>query len=120
MAGYGHFAFGVVLFTSLIVIALCLFRKTDPAREPTRLKRFRNGAYLICGVVMVASLALAGIASLPVAAALDSLHPVFWLEATAIAAIGVSWLVKGQAILRGKRPSPGRPLLPARPEAGPL
>lgn len=101
--GYFHYGFGVVLFASLTVIALWLFRKTDPAREPTRRKRLRNTVYFICGVVMVAALALAGIASLPVAAALSRLHPVFWLEAVAIVAFGVSWLVKGQAVLRDER-----------------
>lgn len=110
IAGYCHYGFGVVLFASLTVIALWLFRKTHPGRQPTRLKQARNTVYLACGLVMVASLALAGLASLPFAAGLSPLHPVFWLETAAIAAFGVSWLVKGQAILRDKRPSPSRSL----------
>jgi cytochrome b561 len=104
LAGYLHYGFGVVLFASLTVIALWLFRKTDPAREPTRLKQLRNRVYLICGVVMVVSLALAGIVSLPFAAALGPIDPVFWLETAAVVAFGASWLVKGQAILRDKHP----------------
>ena len=61
---------------------------------------------------MVVSLALTGIASLPLATGLSRLDPVFWLEAAAFAAAGFSWLVKGQAILRDKQPLPGPWLLP--------
>jgi hypothetical protein len=32
-------------------------------------------------------------------APIRTLNPVFWLEAIAIVAFGVSWLVKGEAIL---------------------
>jgi hypothetical protein len=53
---------------------------------------------------MLVALAMAGIVSLPFATALNSANPVFWLETAAIAAFGVSWLVKGQAILRDKEP----------------
>lgn len=98
IAGYLHFAFGSVMFASLIVIALWLFRKTGLGGR-TRAKRLRDGVYLACGLVMLVSLALAGIVSLPFAAGLNSLNPVFWLESIAIVAFGVSWLVKGQAIL---------------------
>ena len=83
---------------------VCKKIKTDPATAPTRVKQLRDRVYLICGIVMLASLALAGIASLPFATALNSLNPVFWLESIAIVAFGVSWLVKGQVILRDKQP----------------
>ena len=32
--------------------------------------------------------------------ALNHLNPVYWLEATALLAFGISWSVKGQAILK--------------------
>lgn len=98
VVGDFHFAFGSVMFASLIVIALWLFRKTGPGGR-THAKQLRDTVYLICGLIMLVSLALAGIVSLPFAAGLNSLNPVFWLETIAIAAFGVSWLVKGQAIL---------------------
>ncbi len=102
VVGDFHFASGSVMFASLIVIALWLFRKTGPDPGRTRAKQLRDRVYLICGLIMLVSLALAGIVSLPFAAALNSLNPVFWLESIAIAAFGVSWLVKGQAILADK------------------
>jgi uncharacterized membrane protein len=102
IVGYFHFAFGTVMFIALIVMALWLFRKTGPGGR-TRRKQIRDRVYLICGIVMLVSLALAGIVSLPFASGLNSLNPVFWLETAAIVAFGVSWLVKGQAILRDAR-----------------
>ena len=90
------------MFTALAVIALWLFRKTGPGHTRSRLSQLRNGIYLACGIVMVVSLALTGAASLPLATGLSRLDPVFWLETAAIAAFGVSWLVKGQAVLADK------------------
>ena len=107
--GYCHFAFGAVMFTALAVIALWLFREPGQGQG---LSQVRDRVYLTCGIVMVAALALTGIASLPIATGLDHLDPVFWLETTAIAAFGICWLVKGQAILRDKQPLPARRLLP--------
>jgi hypothetical protein len=109
IVGYFHFAFGTIMFVSLIVIALWLFRKTGPDGR-TRAKQLRDRVYLVSGIVMLVALSFAGIASLPFATALNPINPVFWGEATAIVAFGVSWLVKGQAILRDKQPLPGRPL----------
>ena len=113
IAGYLHFASGTVMFTALIVIALWLFRKSAPGRGRTEAKRHRDLVYLICGLVMLASLAAAGIVSLPFAAGLSSLDPLFWLETTAIVAFGVAWLVKGQAILPDRQHRTGRPLMHA-------
>jgi hypothetical protein len=110
IVGYFHFGFGTLMFVSLIVIALWLFRKTGPGSVRTRVKQLRDRVYLVCGIVMLVALSFAGIASLPFATALNPINPVFWGEATAIVAFGVSWLVKGQAILRDKQPLPGRPL----------
>jgi len=31
---------------------------------------------------------------------LSSAHPIYWLEALAIVAFGVSWLIKGETILK--------------------
>ena len=102
VAGYLHFGFGSLAFSALVVLPLWLFRKSDPGRS--RLGRLRKRIYLACGIVMLASLALAGVTSLPLAAALSHLDPVFWLESSAIAAFSISWLVKGQAILHDRQP----------------
>ena len=64
-----HLLFAACLFLTLAFFSLVLFRKTDPTRA------------------FVSS-------DSPV----KRLDPVFWLEATAIVAFGVSWFTKGEAI----------------------
>lgn len=97
--GYLHFASGTLLFSSLAVIALWLFRRTGTDAGRAEVIRIRNRIYLACGIMMVTSLAFTGVASLPFADALSHLRPIFWGESAAIVAFGVCWLVKGQAIL---------------------
>ncbi len=115
VVGYLHFASGTVFFVSLSVIALWLFRKTAAGQPRSRVKKIRDIIYLVCGIVMIAALALAGLSSLPFAAGLSPLHPVLWLETTATFAFGVAWLVKGQAILPD-RPAPSA--IGRRPQTG--
>ena len=50
---------------------------------------------------MLACIALIAVAALPpIKAMVEQLAPRFWLEAIAIEAFGVSWLTKGEAILK--------------------
>ena len=101
--GYIHLAFAALFFLTLIYFSLCLFTKTDPARPPTRRKLLRNKVYKACGFIMSFCILLIFIYSfLPREAAshIQVLNPVFWLEAIAVVAFGVSWLVKGEAILK--------------------
>jgi hypothetical protein len=111
VTGYCHFGFGALMFSALAVIALWLFRKAEPGHRSRR-GQLRARVYLACGIVMVVSLALTGVASLPIATSLSHLDPVFWLETAAIAAFGVCWLVKGQALLRDRQPRAAGLLLP--------
>jgi hypothetical protein len=112
ITGYCHFAFGALMFSALAVIALWLFRKAEPGLRRSQRGQLRDRVYLACGIVMVVSLALTGMASLPIATRLSHLDPVFWLETAAIAAFSVCWLVKGQALLRDKQPRTAGLLLP--------
>ncbi len=85
--------------------SLALFRKTNPAQPPTEQRLKRNLVYTVCGYTILGCLAmLSGLMLIPGAAALQPLHPVFWLEAIAIVAFGVSWFTKGEAILKDDRP----------------
>lgn len=97
--GYVHFACAGLLFAVLAVIALWLFRMTGPSGK-TRQKKRRDRVYLACGIVIVVCLVLVPIESLVIGAPIQGIHPLFWLEAAAVIAFGVAWLVKGQAILK--------------------
>jgi hypothetical protein len=111
VVGSLHTAFSALFFLTLAFFSLVLFRKTDPTRTPTRRKLQRNVVYTVCGYTMLICVALiALLALLPGETPLKSLAPVFWLESIAVVVFGVSWLTKGEAILRddGTYPSTER------------
>ncbi len=96
-----HYASAAGFFLTLAYFSLALFRKTDPQRTPTPRKLQRNRVYTACGYTIIACVALiALLALLGEAPLLKRLDAVFWLEATAVVAFGVSWLTKGEAILK--------------------
>jgi hypothetical protein len=101
--GYVHLTCAALLFITLAVIALWLFRLTEPNGEPTPEKRKRDRVYLICGVVIALCVVLVPVESLVIGAPIAKYHPLFWLEAVAIVAFGVAWLVKGETILMDKK-----------------
>jgi len=85
-----HLVFATLLFVDFAAICLFLFTRSDqPRGARTRLKRIRDGIYILCGTVILACIILA-VAHTGVW--------LFWYEAVAIFAFGVSWLVKGEAI----------------------
>jgi hypothetical protein len=59
--------------------------------------------YRVCGIAMAVCILLMTIHTfLPeqAAAALKDYHPIFWLGTIAILSFGISWLTKGEAILK--------------------
>jgi hypothetical protein len=96
-----HFIFAAAFLLTLIYFSLRLFTKTNPNLEPTPRKIARNRIYRTCGYVMLACVIM--IAVLKLAPGTDAWvrdsKAVFWFEAGAVVAFGISWLVKGEAIL---------------------
>ncbi len=86
-----HYVAACVFFIALILFAVWLFRKSDIPRrsDRPRAKRIRDDICLVCGVVMMLSIAWAVVA-------LRSDQSIFWPESVAVVAFGVSWLVKSQ------------------------
>jgi hypothetical protein len=80
-----------VLFVMFAIFALWLFRLTAPGEQPRADKRRRNLVYLICGILIVASIVWAGVSRL-------NGKSIFWPESIALIAFAVSWLVKGNAV----------------------
>jgi len=100
--GILHLFFAALFFCVLIYFSLFLFTKTDPARTPTRRKLHRNQFYKTCGYIMSLCIVLVGIYFLlpsEVKLPIKPYNPVFWLEAVAVVAFGISWLIKGETIL---------------------
>jgi hypothetical protein len=66
----------------------------------------RNRVYRVCGWLMLACVAGIAVFKLTLSDAWVRDHRVvFWLETIAITAFGVSWLVKGEAILADEQQS---------------
>jgi hypothetical protein len=57
--------------------------------------------YLVCGILIILSIILIAVVMfLPAAANIHRINPVFWLETIALFAFGISWLVKGEVVLK--------------------
>ena len=103
--GVFHLIFAALFFLTLSYFSLFLFTKTNSSGIPpmTIRKMQRNNVYRICGGVMVTCILLMGIHQLlsdGIKSSLDAFSPIYWLEAIAIVAFGISWLTKGEAILK--------------------
>lgn len=100
--GYLHAASAAVLFVLLAVFCFVLFTRTDPTQPMTSRKRARNAIYRVCGAVIVLAMVFLGLTLTPLFsdAWVNQNHPRFWAEAIMIFSFGVSWLVKGETILK--------------------
>ena len=89
------------LFVVLAYFSIFLFTKSAGEKPYPPRKRARNRIYRVCGIVMLLCIVLIGVfkiwlADTPIA----DLKPVFWLEALALWAFGISWFTKGETIFR--------------------
>ena len=97
--GHFHWVFAALLFLTLAYFALCLFTRTRGNPTPQKLKR--NRVYHICGTLILISVALIVLVSVPpLKDSAAHLHPIFWLESLAVLSFGFAWLTKGEAILK--------------------
>jgi hypothetical protein len=101
-----HFASAALFFVILAGMSLFLFTKSKGGK--TRRKEIRNSIYRTCGILILVSIAMIGAYALfeEQLSGLGKYHPVFWLEWVALLAFGVSWLVKGEIVLKDKKKIP--------------
>jgi hypothetical protein len=99
IVGYVHFAAAAVFFVVLAYLSYFRFTRTDPAAAPTPRKIQRNRIYRVCGVIIVLCIAGIALGSLVLDADQERATSfLFWFEAIAVMAFGVSWLTKGEMI----------------------
>jgi hypothetical protein len=97
--GLFHVASAAVLFVSLACMSIWLFTRHKGDLTPRKIQRDR--VYTACGWTIFVCIALiAGLWLVPTDSFIKQPHPVLVLEALAIWAFGISWLTKGEAILK--------------------
>ena len=99
-----HLAFAGLLFATLAFFAIFLFTKTASGGSATGRKKRRNFLYRLCGVVIILCIVLTAVVNVVLPSELESriaeYNHIFWLEAVAVVAFGISWLIKGKALAR--------------------
>lgn len=96
--GYVHFGAAAIFFTTLALMSLFLFTKTDQM-ELTPEKRSRNRVYVACGVIILACVVLIAIGKLFLSDQFAyETRLVFCLETVAVMAFGFSWLTKAEVV----------------------
>jgi hypothetical protein len=102
-----HVICAAVLFVTLAIISAFLFTKTASSSTMTPQKRARNRVYRICALVMGAALIEIAVFALVLSDAQQSVARTTLLgETVALIAFGVSWLVKGETILKDQPNAP--------------
>lgn len=110
--GLLHYLFAATLFGTLGYFCLSLFTMHKPTgkaatKKMTPEKKQRNRVYVACGWTIYACIFAIAISEglflnpwSPLRSEyVIALAPVYWLEAVAVVAFGISWLVKGELVL---------------------
>ena len=86
----------------ILLAWLSIFQFTKSKGVKTDKKKMRNKVYVICGILILVFIALIALymAFIKTSTALNKLKPVFWLEWFALIAFGISWLIKGELLLK--------------------
>jgi hypothetical protein len=103
--GYVHTGSAACFFAILAVFAFQFTRTDQPLAALSPEKRNRNRVYRVCGSLLAVCIVLMALTVILPSSFMDRLaafRPIYVLETVGILAFGVSWLVKGEAILGDK------------------
>ena len=97
-----HLSFAGLFFLLLALISIFLFTLTDPKKKPTKRKGARNKVFVASGsIILLCLLAFLLLRFVIIGqAGFDNSPLTFALETVMLFAFGVSWLTKGETILR--------------------
>ncbi len=97
-----HYSAAALLFASFAYFSIFLFTKTDPTKPMTKHKIIRNRIYVICGIIIIVCIALIAIYNFVgnLETVFAKYKPTLLLESIALFAFGISWITKGEMILK--------------------
>jgi uncharacterized protein YacL len=95
-----HMICSVFFFVLLAVNSLFLFTLTDKKKEMSNNKKKRNIVYRVCGILILISIIALVILFKVNEQIVEEKRIVFIFETIMVVSFGVSWLVKGETILR--------------------
>jgi len=102
LTGTVHYISASSLFLAFAYMSILRFTKSSHAKQHrTGRKKIRNAIYLACGWTIVACIAIILVHHLTTDTP-NGWLPTFWLEAISLFAFGISWLVKGETILKDR------------------
>jgi uncharacterized protein YacL len=94
-----HLCCAGTFFVLLAINSIFLFTLTKDIKTMTVNKKKRNVIYIVCGIIILVMLIILVLAKL-IHGFLVYENIVFVLETIMLIAFGISWLVKGEAILK--------------------
>ncbi len=98
---YFHLTCASLFFLSLAFNSIFLFTKHGGAMTPEKIKR--NRIYKLCGYIIIFSiLCILVYKVFLVKTFIAAIQPVLIFEAVSLAAFGVSWLIKGETLVKDK------------------
>ncbi len=98
-----HLFFSALFFLSLSYNSIFLFTRRHPGVMGREKKR-RNVIYRVCGIIMLLSIVCISVYTYALKGTwVSQFYPVLLLESIGLFAFGVSWIVKGNTLLRDKR-----------------
>ncbi len=103
-----HCISAALFFILLAVNSIFLFTKSKKPVEKGSRKYWRNIVFITCGVVILAALAVMAAVSIWASQDFrDRTHVILIVETVMLASFGVSWLVKGGALLGDRKSETG-------------
>lgn len=95
-----HYVAAGSFFLTIALISFFLFTKSRGRK--TKEKKIRNKIYRTCGIIILTCIIAIGCISWFTGEpdGNNKFKPVFWLEWIALLAFGISWLVKGEIVLK--------------------
>jgi hypothetical protein len=103
--GHVHVIAATLLFSTLAVFCLWLFKMTAHGVRLTQKKIERNRVYTLCGWVIVGSMVAIGVCRMFNITSIVGIGPWLIFETTALWAFGFAWLTKGEFILKDESES---------------